>query len=418
MTPTRILVVDDEPDLETLITQKFRRKIRRGEFELMFARDGLQALEVLAETPDIDIVLSDINMPKMDGLTLLERLCELHENTKTVMVSAYGDMANIRAAMNGGAFDFVTKPIEFDDLERTIAKTLEHLDLFRQLRDARDDAERAHAMLSRFFSPSVVEVLSQDADAMRPHGERRSATFLFTDLADFTVLVEGSESDLIVEILNEYLDNLTTTIFEHGGTVMKIVGDAVQAIFGAPIDSPDHARQAVDCARAIDTFSTGFQERLQKQGVKLGVTRIGINTGEAIIGNFGGERFFDYTAYGDAVNIAARLEQANKIIGTKICVSESVAESIDDFQGRPIGTLLLKGKSQVVRCYEPALTEDGTDSFEANYKAAFNLLEAGDPKARQAFAALVAQNADDALTLFHLGRLLAGKNTDEIELTT
>lgn len=418
MTPTRILVVDDEPDLETLITQKFRRKIRRGEFELMFARDGLQALEVLAETPDIDIVLSDINMPKMDGLTLLERLCELHENTKTVMVSAYGDMANIRAAMNGGAFDFVTKPIEFDDLERTIAKTLEHLDLFRQLRDARDDAERAHAMLSRFFSPSVVEVLSQDADAMRPHGERRSATFLFTDLADFTVLVEGSESDLIVEILNEYLDNLTTTIFEHGGTVMKIVGDAVQAIFGAPIDSPDHARQAVDCARAIDAFSTGFQERLQKQGVKLGVTRIGINTGEAIIGNFGGERFFDYTAYGDAVNIAARLEQANKIIGTKICVSESVAESIDDFQGRPIGTLLLKGKSQVVRCYEPALTEDGTDSFEANYKAAFNLLEAGDPKARQAFAALVAQNADDALTLFHLGRLLAGKNTDEIELTT
>ena len=152
--------------------------------------------------------------------------------------------------------------------------------------------------------------------------------------------------------------------------------------------------------------------------MKLGVTRIGINTGEAIIGNFGGERFFDYTAYGDAVNIAARLEQANKIIGTKICVSESVAESIDDFQGRPIGTLLLKGKSQVVRCYEPALTEDGTDSFEANYKAAFNLLEAGDPKARQAFAALVAQNADDALTLFHLGRLLAGKNTDEIELTT
>ena len=417
MTPTRILVVDDEPDLEALITQKFRRRIRKGEFDLLFARDGLQALEVLAENPDIDIVLSDINMPKMDGLTLLERLCELHDDIKTVMVSAYGDMANIRAAMNGGAFDFVTKPIEFDDLERTIAKTLEHLDLFRKLRDARDDAERAHAMLSRFFSPSVVEVLSQDADAMRPHGERRSATFLFTDLADFTVLVEGSDSDLIVEILNEYLDSLTTTIFEHGGTVMKIIGDAVQAIFGAPVDSPDHARQAVDCARAIEAFSTGFQEKLQKQGVKLGVTRIGINTGEAIIGNFGGEKFFDYTAYGDAVNIAARLEQANKITGTRICIAESVVNSIDDFQGRPIGTLLLKGKSQTVRCYEPSPIKDGTDSFEANYNAAFSLLKAGDPKARQAFAALLAQNADDALTLFHLGRLLAGKNTDEIELT-
>ncbi len=417
MTPTRILVVDDEPDLEALITQKFRRKIRKGEFDLLFARDGLHALDVLAENPDVDIVLSDINMPKMDGLTLLERLGELHDDIKTVMVSAYGDMANIRAAMNGGAFDFVTKPIEFDDLERTITKTLEHLDLFRHLRDARDDAERAHAMLSRFFSPSVVEALSRDADAMRPHGERRAATFLFTDLADFTVLVEGSDSDLIVEILNEYLDNLTTTVFEHGGTVMKIIGDAVQAIFGAPVDSPDHARQAVDCARAIDAFATSFQERLQKQGVNLGVTRIGINTGEAIIGNFGGEKFFDYTAYGDAVNIAARLEQANKIMGTRICVAESVVRSIDDFQGRPIGTLLLKGKSQALRCYEPASIEGGTDSFEADYKIAFSLLEAGDPNARQAFAALVAQNPDDALTIFHLGRLLAGNETDEIELS-
>lgn len=416
MTPTRILVVDDEPDLEALITQKFRRNVRKGEFDLLFARDGLHALEVLENNPDVDIVLSDINMPKMDGLTLLERLGELHYDIKTVMVSAYGDMANIRAAMNGGAFDFVTKPIEFDDLERTIAKTLEHLDLFRQLRDSRDDAERAHAMLSRFFSPSVVKALSQDADAMRPHGERRSATFLFTDLADFTVLVEGSDSDLIVEILNEYLDNLTTTIFEHGGTVMKIIGDAVQAIFGAPVDSPDHARQAIDCARAIDAFANSFQTRLQKQGVTLGVTRIGINTGEAIIGNFGGEKFFDYTAYGDAVNIAARLEQANKIIGTRICAAESVVQSIDDFEGRPIGTLLLKGKSRAVRCYDPASIEGGPDSFEADYKAAFRLLEADDPNARQAFAALVSQNPDDALTLFHLGRLLAGDESDEIEL--
>ena len=140
MTPPRLLIVDDEPDVEALLMQKFRRKLRKGEIELLFAHDGEHALEVLQANPDVDIVLSDINMPKMDGLALLDRLGALHEDTKTVMVSAYGDMANIRAAMNRGAFDFVTKPIEFEDLERTIEKTLTHLRLFRGLRDARDDA--------------------------------------------------------------------------------------------------------------------------------------------------------------------------------------------------------------------------------------------------------------------------------------
>ena len=133
MSPTRILVVDDEPDVEALVTQKFRRQVRKGELEFVFARDGQHALELLSSEPDVEMVLSDINMPRMDGLTLLDRLNELHQDLKTVIVSAYGDMGNIRTAMNRGAFDFITKPIEFDDLETTIAKTLAHLQLFKQL---------------------------------------------------------------------------------------------------------------------------------------------------------------------------------------------------------------------------------------------------------------------------------------------
>ena len=116
----RILVVDDEPDFEALVLQNFRRQVRNGEFEFVFAHDGQHALEVLDEEPDVEMVLSDINMPRMDGLTLLDRLTELHDGLKTVIVSAYGDMQNIRTAMNRGAFDFVTKPIEFDDLEMQI----------------------------------------------------------------------------------------------------------------------------------------------------------------------------------------------------------------------------------------------------------------------------------------------------------
>lgn len=417
MTPPRILVVDDEPDVQALITQRFRRKVRAGEISFLFAQDGEDALRVLDENPDVDIVLSDINMPRMDGLTLLDRLNGHREDLKTVIVSAYGDMGNLRTAMNRGAFDFVTKPIEFEDLDRTIAKTLEHLQLFRQLREARDDAERARATLSRYFSPAVADALAQDGQAMEPRGERRSATFLFTDLANFTPLVESTESDLIVAVLNEYLDGMTDTIFQHGGTVMKIIGDAVQAIFGAPVEHPDHARQAVDCALAVDRFAMAFRERMAANGLEVGVTRIGVNSGDAIIGNFGGKRYFDYTAYGDAVNIAARLEQANKIIGTRICVSDSVVEKIPGFTGRPIGTILLKGKTQAVRCFEPLDADAaGSDMVEA-FRAAFLLLEAQDPQARQAFAAMVGKYSEDPLTLFHLGRLLGGHRGVDIELS-
>src|SRR5260221_2336202 len=123
--PIKMMVVDDEPDLESLIRQRFRKQIRENEFEFVFAQNGVQALQRLSEHPDTSIILSDINMPEMDGLTLLLKLGEMNNPAlKAVIVSAYGDMENIRTAMNRGAFDFVTKPIDFTDLEVTINKTL------------------------------------------------------------------------------------------------------------------------------------------------------------------------------------------------------------------------------------------------------------------------------------------------------
>ena len=135
---TRLLIVDDEEDLELLIRQKFRRAIRKGEIDFVFAHNGQEALDRLAENPDIRLVLSDINMPVMDGLTLLSQLENAHPEIRAVIVSAYGDMENIRTAMNRGAFDFVTKPIHFDDLEVTIHKTLNHINTMQQALEARD----------------------------------------------------------------------------------------------------------------------------------------------------------------------------------------------------------------------------------------------------------------------------------------
>jgi YesN/AraC family two-component response regulator len=124
----RILVVDDEPDLETLIQQKFRHQIHGGAVSFLFARDGVEALTVLEANRNVDLVVTDINMPRMDGLSLLQKLQESEEKLSTIIVSAYGDIANIRTAMNRGAFDFLTKPIDFADLETTIAGEVHDFD--------------------------------------------------------------------------------------------------------------------------------------------------------------------------------------------------------------------------------------------------------------------------------------------------
>ena len=129
----KILSVDDELDLEILLTQYFRRKIRKGEYEFSFAHNGLEALKMMLEKKDFDIILSDINMPEMDGITLLTKINEMRNPAlKCIMVSAYGDMGNIRSAMNNGAFDFATKPIDLDDLSRTIEKAIEEIEFVRK----------------------------------------------------------------------------------------------------------------------------------------------------------------------------------------------------------------------------------------------------------------------------------------------
>ena len=286
----RILVVDDEPDLELLILQRFRRQVSDGELSFTFADDGVNALSTLDANPDIDMLLCDINMPRMDGLTLLGRLQEREGHPATVIVSAYGDMANIRTAMNRGAFDFVTKPIDFADLEMTIAKTLRNLEITRGYQRRQQEAERARAQLSRYFSPSLVELLASETELINLDAQWRDITSMFTDIASFTTLVEGLPPDTMGPLVNEYLTGMTEIVFDHGGTLMNIIGDALIVMFGAPTDQQDHAERAVACALALDAYAEAFRARWRDKGVTIGVTRIGINSGPALVGNFGGGR--------------------------------------------------------------------------------------------------------------------------------
>ena len=134
----KILVVDDEPDVEPLVLQRMRRDIRSGKYEFVFAHNGVEAVKVLNKDEDIDMVISDINMPQMDGLTLVEQISEINPNIRSIIVSAYGDMKNIRTAMNRGAFDFVTKPLDFGDLRVTIERTLRHMEEWQEALSSRD----------------------------------------------------------------------------------------------------------------------------------------------------------------------------------------------------------------------------------------------------------------------------------------
>jgi adenylate cyclase len=412
----RILVVDDEPDLEALVLQKFRRQIREEAVVFLFARDGVEALSMLDENPDVDMVVTDINMPRMDGLSLLQKLQENDVELSTIIVSAYGDMTNIRTAMNRGAFDFLTKPIDFADLEATIAKTLRHLGVLREARRRQAAAERANATLSRYFSPNLAERLASDSGGLELGGQRREVASLFTDIAGFTSLVETIEPSVLGDILNEYLVGMTDVVFAHEGTVAKIIGDAVHVLFGAPVDQPNHAARAVACALALDARSEEFRRSWREKGVALGPTRIGVHAGPAIVGNFGGGRFFDYTAYGDTINIAARLQAANKPLGTRVCVSANVAGRLENFRGRPIGDLLLRGRTEPIRSFEPLTHQRYETMATKDYLDAFAKLEAGDPGALGSFAAQVGRDSEDSLANFHLRRLLNGQIGVRIEL--
>ena len=265
MTAT-ILVVDDEPDLEALVLQKFRKQIREGAVAFVFAHDGIEALQSIVDHPHVDMVVSDINMPRMDGLSLLQKLQEADDKKSTIIVSAYGDMSNIRTAMNRGAFDFLTKPIDFGDLEMTIDKTIRHVEMMRDARRRQAEAERAHASLSRYFSPQIASRLAAVGDSNGMEVHRREVAVIFTDITGFTTLVETAAPEVLGALLNEYVGGMTDVVFAHEGTVAKIIGDAIQILFNAPGDQPDYATRAIACAHDLDIWAQAFRERWKAQG--------------------------------------------------------------------------------------------------------------------------------------------------------
>ncbi len=202
MAPYKILVVDDEPDLEPLILQRMRRNIRSGRYSFVFAHNGIEALSVLNEQDDIDMVLSDINMPQMDGLTLLEQIPKVDPNIRSVIISAYGDMKNIRTAMNRGAFDFVTKPLDFKDLRHTIERTLKHLIEWRAALASRDQLVTLQNELdvASKIQQSILPTQFPATDKVDIHGSMEPARNVGGDFYDLIQLARGKYGLAIADV--------------------------------------------------------------------------------------------------------------------------------------------------------------------------------------------------------------------------
>ncbi len=282
------------------------------------------------------------------------------------------------------------------------------LSAFWQWRTEFQLRERIHHAFGRFLAPAVVEQIVRNPDELELGGEVREITFLFTDLEGFTRLTESTPPQQMVSLVNRYLEEACDIAIEHGGTIDKIVGDALHLMFNAPLLQPDHAQRAVECALALDRWSTGFRERVKQEGIDLGVTRIGVNTGDCIVGNFGGKRRFDYTAHGDAINTAARLEAVNQRLGTTVCVSETTARQCTGIVFRPVATLVLPGKSNELETYLPVAPDTIDQQLCEQYREAYDALAANDPQSGQSFATLEVRYPEDPLIKLHARRIAAG----------
>lgn len=341
----KILVVDDETDLEVLIKQKFRQKIRDQQYEFVFAVNGNQALEKLAENADVDVVLSDINMPEMDGLTLLTKLAEQNGLLKSVIVSAYGDMDNIRTAMNRGAFDFITKPVNFEDLELTMEKTIKHVQQMRETMAA----IKENNILKMYVDETVLNFMgSREFESTLMVNENIDATVAFIDICRFTSISENESADNVVKLLNNYFDIMVKEIIAQKGYIDKFIGDAIMAVFRGEY----HLDRAIDACLAVRKQI----EKLPSLSEHVAFTpkvSIGINSGEMISGNIGSAKLrrLDYTVIGDVVNTAQRL-QTHAGEG-KIIISETAYEQVkESFNCKKVEEVLLKNKTTPIVLYE------------------------------------------------------------------
>jgi len=346
MMTSKIMIVDDENDLEQLVRQKFRRQIREKEYEFIFSENGKMALDLLEKHPDIEIVFSDINMPIMDGLTLLLRLNEKNPLIQAVIVSAYGDMENIRLAMNRGAFDFICKPIQFEDLELTLVKTLKYSTQIKET----IRAIKENNILKMYVDQSVLQFMTRtEYETTLLVSENIDASVVFMDICGFTAISEKEPANFVVSLINKYFDIMVKEIIFHGGYIDKFLGDAVMAVFTGEF----HTDRAIEASLAVQKSIQSQEEKISENETFMPKVSIGINSGDMISGNIGSAALkrLDFTVIGDTVNTSQRLQSA--ALPGQIVISKTIYEKVkNSFHCQLIGDIALKNKKHPITIFE------------------------------------------------------------------
>ena len=285
-------------------------------------------------------------MPVMDGLTLLSRLPEANPMLKTVVVSAYGDMQNIRTAMNRGAFDFVCKPVDFEDLDLTMEKTILHV---KQMQET-IKAIKENNILKMYVDENVLNFMTQKSfESSLLKSELVDATVMFIDVCGFTAITEQVAANTVVKLLNSLFDTIVKEIISQGGHVDKFMGDAVMAVFRGDY----HLDKAIDTALAVKEQISNTEEIIAGKLKFKPEISIGINSGEMVSGNIGSASLkrLDYTVIGDVVNLAQRLQSTAKA-GQIIITEETYQKAKESFSCEKIGEVVLKNKAKPVTIYQ------------------------------------------------------------------
>jgi adenylate cyclase len=252
---------------------------------------------------------------------------------------------------------------------------------------------------SRFeqhLAPAVVKRIAENPGLLKLNGEKREITALFTDIEDFTAMTHRAGPEQLVAVLDEYIEGMAAIVMKHGGMVDKIVGDSVHAFFNAPLDLEDHSQRAIDCAEEMRIWTKAFQSRAEPSQIGFGRTRIGIETGVAIVGDIGIRSKLDYTAHGDSINSAARLEALNKRYGSTICVGPFAASRCTATLFRPLGVTLLRGLDAPVEVFEPWPPETPSN-WRERYLAAYRAIEGDKSGAARLFEELAAECPQDSV---------------------
>jgi class 3 adenylate cyclase len=284
------------------------------------------------------------------------------------------------------------------------------------------DARRQRTFIRNSFSlylpPKFVQQIEDDPEILNNlGGVRRDMSLLFTDIQGFTTMAEKLDPKDVGRVLNSYLDGMTAAVQTYDGTVDKYIGDAVFALWNAPVDVDDYATKAVRCALDMDAFTESFRKQMNDEGIPLGMTRIGVHAGAAAVGNFGSKIRLSYTASGDAVNAASRLEGLNKTFGTRLCVSDAAKVLCHGITFRPMGSVILKGKTEALDVWEPLQDGAVSEDFLKRYTTAYEAVRDHADNAQQLFAGLAGDFPDDPLIAFHHERLREGESGVKIKMT-